>query len=181
MVQSGVEQGLFVAPGVSHRVQAAAWHGRRPGAALSAAVALHAEPQGAALAPDPASRTTPPLQVQGVVSLWPRQYWVTDLDYLHTYMAQGERGGSGLGGEGGVVVVEGGGSAPACTQASAAHGSAAARRLPAAPPPPPPPRSRSASSHVSYDPPACFHPCATPAAGPHTHTLHRRLVNSPRV
>ncbi|PSC68982.1 red chlorophyll catabolite reductase [Micractinium conductrix] len=27
-------------------------------------------------------------RVQGVVSLWPRQYWVTDLDYLHTYMAQ---------------------------------------------------------------------------------------------
>ncbi|PSC68965.1 red chlorophyll catabolite reductase [Micractinium conductrix] len=27
-------------------------------------------------------------RVQGVVSLWPRQYWVTDLDYLHTYVAQ---------------------------------------------------------------------------------------------
>ena len=161
-----------MAPGVSHRVQAAAWHGRRPGAALSAAVALHAEPQGAALAPDPAPRTTPPLQVQGVVSLWPRQYWVTDLDYLHTYMAQGERGGTGLGGEGGVVVVEGGRQRPrmhtglCCARQR--------RRSPLAsrpPPPPPPPRSRSASSHVSYDPPACFHPCATPAAGPHTHTL----------
>ena len=30
------------------------------------------------------------LQVQGVITLWPRQDWVTDLQYLHAYYSAGE-------------------------------------------------------------------------------------------
>lgn len=32
----------------------------------------------------------PLLQLQGIITLWPRQNWVTDLEYTHKYFATGE-------------------------------------------------------------------------------------------
>jgi hypothetical protein len=48
----------------------------------------------ASLSSDPARCHALPLlcllQVQGVITLWPRQNWVTDLQYLHAYYSAGE-------------------------------------------------------------------------------------------
>ena len=149
------------------QVQAAVRHGRRPGTALWAAVALPAQPQGAVLAPDPASRTPPPWQVQGVVSLWPRQYWVTDLDYLHTYVAQGERGGWWWC-KGAAAPLHA--HRPLLRTAAPLLAACQPRLVPALPPAMSPTTPLPASIRVQHQPPA-----RTP-----TH-CHHRLVNSPRV